>query len=90
MSCIVTNDKDAEDPLHIQWLDPDGVQIKTNATHLLVHNTNSTVLGQLHSVLLFYSVDRSDSGEYACQVFNHINSHTNLKTSLTVECKFPL
>ena len=90
LSCIVTNDNDAKDPLHIQWLNPTGVKIQSNATHTSIHYTNNTVLGQLQSVLLFHSANRSDDGEYTCQAFNHIKSHTKLKTNLTVECKFSL
>ena len=39
-------------------------------------------------MLSFSSVSRSDGGRYTCQAFNHIKSHSELKTSLTVECKY--
>ena len=45
------------------------------------------VLGQLLLVLSFYLVNRSDGGEYTCQAFNYIKSHSELKTNLTVQCK---
>ena len=86
LSCIVTNDEDAEDPLHIQWLSPNGVQIESNKAHPSIRNTNNTILGQLQSVLSFYSANRSDNGEYACQAFYHIKSYAKSKTNLTVEC----
>lgn len=88
LSCIASNDNDAEDPLYIQWLNPNGVIIQSNATHLSIHNTNNTVSGQLQSVLTFHSVNRSDDGEYTCQAFNHIKSYMKLKTRLTIECTY--
>ena len=75
--------------MHFQWLNPDGVKIVTNTTHLSIQYINHTVSGQLESVLLFYSVNRSDDGEYTCQAFNDIKCHTEMKINLTVECKLP-
>ena len=69
------------------WLNSDDMKIDSNTTHLSVYYINHTALGQLQSVLSFHSVNRSDHGEYTCKAFNHIESHTELKTNLTVECK---
>lgn len=90
LSCIAANDDEAEDPLYIQWLNPDGVKIDSNTTHYSIHYINHTVSGQLQSVLSFNSVNRTDDGEYTCQAFNHIKYLTEWKTNLTVECKLPL
>ena len=87
LSCVVTNDDDAEDPLHIVWHNPDGVKIVSNTTHFSIRYINHTVSGQLESVLSFYSINRSDDGEYICKAFNHLKSHAKIKTNLTVECK---
>ena len=87
LSCIATNDDDAEDPLHIVWHNPDGVKIVSNTTRLSIRYINHTVSGQVESVLSFYSVNRSDDGEYTCEAFNHLKSHAKMKTNLTVECK---
>ena len=91
LSCIASNDDDAKDPLHFQWLNSDGVKIVSNTTHLSVHYINHTVSGQLESVLSFHSVNRSDDGEYTCQAFNRkVNRrkpYAKRKTNLTVECK---
>ena len=88
MSCIATNDEDAEDSLHIHWINPSGVAIESNGTNVFIYNEqHNNVLGKLQSVLSFYSVNRSDGGEYTCQAFNHIKSRTELKTNLTVQCK---
>ena len=87
LSCIATNDEDAEDPLRIHWINPSGVTIESNGTNVFIYNEHNNVLGQLQSVLSFYSVNYSDDGEYTCQAFNHIKSRTELKTNVTVQCK---
>ena len=89
LSCIAANDDDAKDPLYIVWLNPDGMKIDSNTTRLSIHYINHTVSGQLQSILSFHSVNRSDDGEYTCQAFNHIYTHTEVKINLTVQCKLP-
>ena len=89
LSCIATNDDDARDPLHIMWLNPDGMTIDSKITHLSIYYINHTALGQLQSVLSFHSVNRNDDGEYTCKAFNHIESDTEVKINLTVQCKLP-
>ena len=87
LSCTATNDDDARDPLQIMWFNPDGMKIDSKITHVSIHYINHTALGQLQSVLSFHSVNRSDDGEYTCKAFNHIESHTEPKITLTVQCK---
>ena len=87
LSCIATNNDDARDPLHIMWFNPDGMKIDSKIMHVSIHYINHTALGQLQSVLSFHSVNRSDDGEYTCKAFNHIESHTEPKITLTVQCK---
>jgi len=70
--------------VHFVWYNPSGVKIQSNKS---IHNANSTVFGQVQSVLSLYSVNHTDSGEYLCVAFNHIKSSSELKTKLTVECK---
>ena len=51
LSCIATNNKDAEDPLHIHWINPSGVTFKSNQTNLFIYNESNGALGQLQLVL---------------------------------------
>ena len=69
------------------WLNNDGVKLFPNAAHLSINYANHTVLSKLESILSFYSVNRSDDGEYTCHAFNHRKFYTEMKTNLTVECK---
>ena len=87
LSCIATNDDDARIPLHIRWLNPDCMKIESNTAHLSIHYVNHTVSGQLESILSFYSVNRSDDGEYTCRALNRKRFYTEMKINLTVECK---
>jgi len=90
LMCNATNDIGALEELKIVWLYKTSslreqeVEIKGNIS---IYNTADSSAGKAHSLLHFYSVNRTDDGEYICRAFNHPKSYTEAKVSLTIECK---
>jgi len=90
LMCNATNDIGAIEELKIVWLQKTSslreqeMEIKG---YKLIYSTADSFAGKIHSLLQFYSVNRTDDGEYICRAFNHPKSYTEAKVNLTIECK---
>ena len=84
--CVAINDIDAIHSLQISWY-KGNERVTSNGKDILLYNKADNVSRQLSSTLLFDSVSRTDDGEYTCQAFNHIDSFSEAKTILSVQCR---
>ena len=87
--CISTNDPDAISPLKVTWYNSYGIQLaKLNVEHVSVYDkVVNTAVSQVQSVVTFDPVKYTDTGRYRCQASNHPELHTEVTTTLLVECK---
>ena len=87
--CNVTNDPDATaNSLQVYWYNPKGVQLKTIANdEILVYSNVDQTTGQVQSVLVLDSVNRSKTGIYTCRAYNNPESYSEKNTTLVIECK---
>ena len=83
--CVAINDIDAIHSLQIHWY-KGNERVISNRKHILLYNKADNVSRQLSSTLLLDPVSHTDDGEYTCQAFNHNDSFSESKTSLSVQC----
>ena len=89
LTCNVTNDPDAvANSLQVYWYNPKGLQLKIDTNDgILVYNSTDRNTGQVQSVLVFDSVNRSKTGTYTCRAYNDPESYSEENITLTVECE---
>ena len=85
MICSAVNDVDAIHPLQIYWYKGNKL-VTPNGRHILLYNETDNATRQLNSTLLLDPVNRTDDGVYTCRAFNHIDSVSESKTTLIVQC----
>ena len=85
--CIANNDNDSDQSVNIQWYRSSSIRIKSDESHILIHNSPDEDTGQLKSELLFDPVNRTENGVYTCRALNDPNCYTEKNVKLTVECK---
>ena len=83
--CIAVNDVDAIHPLQINWYKGNKL-VTPNGRHIILYNETVNASRQLNSTLLLDPINRIDDGVYTCRAFNHNNSFSESKTTLTVQC----
>ena len=83
--CSAVNDVDAIHPLQIYWYKGDKL-VTPNGKNIILYNEADIASRQVNSTLLLDPVNRTDDGVYTCRVFNHNDSFSELKTTLTVQC----
>ena len=57
-----------------------------NGRHIILYSETDNATRQLKSTLLLDPVNRTDDGVYTCRAFNHNDSFSESKTTLTVQC----
>ena len=87
LTCDAINDVNAIEPLTVVWYNPNGVQLKSDGSKIVVYNETDKVADQLKLFLLLDPVSRTDDGEYTCHAFSHDDCYTKSKVNLTVECE---
>ena len=84
--CNATNDPDATYPVQVSWYYGESL-FKPDGENVMINSERNNATGEIKSVLSFNSVNYTNGGVYACQVFNHPLSYAESKIQLTVECK---
>ena len=84
--CNATNDPDATYPVQVSWYYGESL-FKPDGENVMINSERNNATGKINSVLSFNSVNYTNDGVYACQVFNHPLSYAENKIQLTVECK---
>ena len=83
--CSAVNDADSIHPLQIYWYKENKL-VTRNWKHIILYNETDNASRQLNSTLLLDPVNRTDDGVYTCRAFNHNDSFSESKTTLTVQC----
>ena len=80
--CSAVNDVDAIHPLQIYWYKGDRLVIP-DGKRIILYDEGGRCL---NSTLLLDPVNRTDDEVYTCRAFNHNDSFSESKTTLTVQC----
>ena len=84
--CTAINDIHTNYLLQINWYKGNEL-IRQKQKRILIYNIENVISRQLTSSLLFDPIKYADDGEYTCRAFNHPDSYSEAKTTLTVECE---
>ena len=85
--CNATNDADAVEEVQITWfykISTSLYQITQN-NNRRIHDVGNSSIGQLHSLLHFESINRTDEGVYICRASNHPQTNTELGTKIMIK-----
>ena len=85
LTCTAISDVDAIHSLQINWYKGSKL-LAPNEKDIKLINKADNASRQLNSILQFDSVNHADDGVYTCRAFNHIESFSELKANLTVQC----
>ena len=84
--CNATNDADAINPVQVSWYYR-SMLIKPDEGNMVISNTINNATDEIHSALLFNSINFTNDGVYTCRTFNSPQSFTESQIKVTVECE---
>ena len=87
--CNATNDADATNEVQIAWFYKNltSLYLVVQDNRVIIHNVRNSVNRQIHSVLLFDPVSRTDERVYICKASNHPQSSTKASTEVMIKSK---
>ena len=85
--CSAVNDFDAIHPLQINWYKGNKLVIQIER-QVVLYIAPDNVSREQNLTLTIDQVNHTDDGEYTCRAFNHNDSFSELKTSLTVQSTY--